>query len=256
MSEKIRYNLPDFHILEPQFSCHYRARSEIISTDVAPLLTENCPTCGFPSRLNLKNDNKQVLGILRAEQPLLEYDHHQNIATLDGHLLSLHQSLSRLESLTTLIKTQIDTTSTEKEQLESICAPIRWLPRDILLEIFSLSFRQEDARYYPWTLGHICHWWRDIVHSSPTLWLVFLLYPPYNPKIVETLLQCSGNRDVLLSMYISTQHYGSIHNLTILDHIMSLCHRWSTLELHADEPPGSVRSEFADLSIHHPISSK
>ncbi|SJK99380.1 uncharacterized protein ARMOST_02676 [Armillaria ostoyae] len=24
----------------------------------------------------------------------------------------------------------------------------------------------------------------------------------------------------------------------------------------ADEPPGSVRSEFADLSIHHPISSK
>ncbi len=23
-----------------------------------------------------------------------------------------------------------------------------------------------------------------------------------------------------------------------------------------DEPPGSVRSEFADLAIHHPISSK
>ncbi len=26
--------------------------------------------------------------------------------------------------------------------------------------------------------------------------------------------------------------------------------------LFADEPPGSVRSEFADLAIHHPISSK
>ncbi|PBK66851.1 hypothetical protein ARMSODRAFT_1086639 [Armillaria solidipes] len=208
-----------------------------MSTDVAPLLTENCSTCGLPGRLNLKNDNNQVLGILRAEQPLLEYDHdwvHQNIATLDGHRLSLGQSLSRLESLTALIQTQIDTTSTEKEQLESISAPIRRLPRDILLEIFSLSFRQEDARYYPWTLGHICHWWKDIVHSSPTLWSVVVLYPPYNPKIIETLLQRSGN--VPLSVYISTQHYGSVHNLTIFDRVMSLCHRWSTLELHAHGP--------------------
>ncbi|KAK0444703.1 hypothetical protein EV421DRAFT_2034743 [Armillaria borealis] len=205
--------------------------------DVAPLFTENCPTCGLPGRLNLKHDNKQVLGILRAEQPLLEYDHdwvHQNIATLDGHLLSLRRSLSRLESLTALIQTQIDTTSTEKEQLESISAPIRRLPRDILLEIFSLSFRQEDARCYPWTLGHVCHWWRDIVHSSPTLWSVVVLYPPYNPKIVEAQLQRSGN--VPLSVYISTQYYGNVRNLTILDRVMSLCHRWSTLELHAHGP--------------------
>ncbi|SJL17761.1 uncharacterized protein ARMOST_21322 [Armillaria ostoyae] len=216
---------------------HSHTVSPPADANVAPLLTENCSTCGLPGRLNLKHDNKRVLGILRAEQPIIEYDHdwvHQNIATLDGHLLSLRQSLSRLESLTALIKTQIDTTSTEKEQLESISAPIRRLPRDILLEIFSLSFRQEDTTSYPWTLGHVCHWWRDIVHSSLTLWSVVVLYPPYNPKIVETLLQRSAN--VPLSVYISTQHYGSVHNLTIFDRVMSLCHRWSTLELHAHGP--------------------
>ncbi|PBK91751.1 hypothetical protein ARMGADRAFT_1013546 [Armillaria gallica] len=198
---------------------------------------ENCHTCGLPGRQNLKHDNNQVLGILRAEQPLLEYNHdwvHQNVATLDGHLLSLRQSLSRLESLTSLIQTQIEAASTAKQQFESIPAPIRRLPRDILLEIFSLSFRQEDARDYPWTLGHICHWWRDIVHSSPTVWSVVVLCPPYNPKIVETQLQRSGN--VPLSVYISTQHYGNVHSLTILDRVMSLSHRWSTLELHAHGP--------------------
>ncbi|KAK0207697.1 hypothetical protein IW262DRAFT_1418887 [Armillaria fumosa] len=199
----------------------------------APLL-ENCPTCGIPGRLNLKDDNKQVLDVLRAEQPLLEYNHdwvHQNIATLDGHLLSLRQSLSRLESLTALIQTQIDSTSTAKHQFESISAPIRRLPRDILLEIFSLSFSR-GARDYPWTLGHVCHWWRDIVHSSPMLWSVVVLVPPYNPDIIETQLQRSGN--VPLSVYISIESYGGrVHSSTIIDRVMGLCHRWSKLELHA-----------------------
>ncbi|KAK0444735.1 hypothetical protein EV421DRAFT_1799307 [Armillaria borealis] len=203
--------------------------------------TENCPTCGSPGRLNLKHDDKKVLGILRAERPLLEHEHdwvHQNIATLDDHLLSLRQSLCRLESLAALIQTQIDTTSTAKQQLESISAPIRRLPRDILLEIFSLCHPGLDhkprlaTRDYPWTLGHICHWWRDIVHSSPTLWSVVILYPPYNPETVETLLQRSGN--VPLSVYIFVHHPGgSTHSSTIIDRIMGLCHRWSKLELHA-----------------------
>ncbi|KAK0497464.1 hypothetical protein EDD18DRAFT_154884 [Armillaria luteobubalina] len=137
--------------------------------------TENCPTCGLPSRLNLKDDDRtaQILAILREEQPLLENDRdwfHQNIATLGNHLLSLHHSLSRLESLAALIGTQIDTASTTKQRLESISPPIRRLPRDILLEIFSLSSSPPpDTKHYPWNLSHVCHWWRDIVHSSPKL---------------------------------------------------------------------------------------
>ncbi|KAK0207675.1 hypothetical protein IW262DRAFT_524866 [Armillaria fumosa] len=183
--------------------------------------TENCPTCGLPSHLDLKDDVKkaQILGILREEQPLLESDRdwiHQNIATLDDHLLSLHQSLSRLESLAALIKTQIDTASTTKQRLESISAPIRRLPRDILLEIFSLSSSlTPDAKYYPWNMSHVCHWWRDIVHSSLKLWSVVVLSPPYNPKNIETQLQRSGN---------------------VPDRVMGLCHRWSKLELHAYAP--------------------
>ncbi len=214
---------------------------------VAHLLSENCPTCGLPGRLNLKHDDKEVLDIIRKERPLLEYDHDwvdQNITTLDGHLLSLRQSLFRLEDLTSLIKTQIDAATTAKKRLESLSAPIRRLPRDILLEIFSLcrpghpGLNDEphlDARYYPWTLGHICHWWRDIVHSSPMLWAVVVLYPPYNPKIVETQLQRSGN--VPLSVCIFIHHCGgSVHNSAIIDSVMGLCHRWSKLELHAHAP--------------------
>ncbi len=192
----------------------------------------------------MKHDNKKVLGILRAEQPLLGHEHdwvHQNIATLDDRLLSLRQSLCRLESLTALIQTQIDATSTAKQQLKSISAPIRRLPRDILLEIFSLCRPGPDdmprlaARDYPWTLGHICHWWRDIVHSSPTLWSVVVLYPPYNPEIIEALLQRSAN--VPLSVYIFVHHPGGrTHSSTIIDRIMCLCHRWSKLELHVHAP--------------------
>ncbi|KAK0444695.1 hypothetical protein EV421DRAFT_364465 [Armillaria borealis] len=130
-------------------------------SNVGPIFTKNCPTCGLPGLLNLKHDDKKVLDI-------------------------------------------IDAASTTKQRLESISAPIRRLPRDVLLEIFSLCRRGFDSplygRDYLWTLGHICHWWRDIVHSLPTLWSVVVLYPPYNPKITEMHLQRSG--DVPLHVYI------------------------------------------------------
>ncbi|KAK0185081.1 hypothetical protein F5146DRAFT_1125423 [Armillaria mellea] len=124
-------------------------------------------------------------------------------------------------------------------------APIRRLPRDILLEIFSLSSSlNPDAGDYPWTLGHVCRWWRDIVHSSPPLWSFVVLCQPYDPEIIETQLQRSGNY-VPLSVYISTHDRDrGTQNSAIVDRVMDLCHRWSKLELHTYAPL------YADPSRH------
>ncbi|KAK0203199.1 hypothetical protein DFS33DRAFT_1345728 [Desarmillaria ectypa] len=125
--------------------------------------------------------------------------------------------------------------ATAKQRFGSISAPIRCLPRDVLLDIFTLCRPSRGSglhiRGYPWTLGHICHWWRDIVHSSPTIWSVIMLCPPYNSEILETHLQRSGN--VPLSVYFLIRRYGeNIHKSTALDRVMGVSHRWSKLELH------------------------
>ncbi|KAK0216644.1 hypothetical protein EDD85DRAFT_995402 [Armillaria nabsnona] len=203
--------------------------------------TDNCPTCGVPRRLNLEYEDRKVSDILRAEQPLLQCDHdwvHQNIVAVDGDLQSLRQSLERLESLTALIRSQIDVVLEARQRFESIRAPIRSLPRDILVEIFSLCRpKRLDCRNYPWLLGHVCHSWRGIVHSSPMLWSTLILRPhkcrPSSVDVLDVHLKCSGNipLNVCLFMYSN----GDNHEKDIMARVTKLAHRWSKLKIEGQQ---------------------
>ncbi|SJL16025.1 uncharacterized protein ARMOST_19540 [Armillaria ostoyae] len=207
--------------------------------------TDNCPTCGVPRRLNLEYEDGKVLDILRAGQPLLECDHdwvHRNSAAVDGDLQSLRQSLSHLESLTALIRSQIDVALETRQRFESIRAPIRSLPRDVLIDIFYLCRPKRlcyslACRSYPWLLGHVCHSWRDIVHSSPMLWTSIILRPQHcRPSSVDVLdehLKCSGNipLNVCLFMYSN----GGNHEKDIMARVTKLAHRWSKLKIEGQQ---------------------
>ncbi len=195
----------------------------------------------MPRRLNLEYEDRKILDILRAEQPLLEchYDWvHRNISAVDGDLQSLRQSLSRLESPTALIRSQIDVALEARERFESIRAPIRSLPRDILVEIFHLCrLKRLDRRNYPWLLGHVCHSWRDVVHSSPMLWSTLILRPqkcrPSSVDVLDVHLKCSGNipLNVCLSMYSNAGN----HEKDIMARVTKLAHRWSKLKIEGQQ---------------------
>ncbi|KAJ7865670.1 hypothetical protein B0H13DRAFT_2203269, partial [Mycena leptocephala] len=65
--------------------------------------------------------------------------------------------------------------------LQSILAPIRTLPVELLAEIFSLTIREVPDKLPPWPrkpshvkdafrVAHVCSDWRWIATSTPRLW--------------------------------------------------------------------------------------
>ncbi|KAK0232254.1 hypothetical protein EDD85DRAFT_956101 [Armillaria nabsnona] len=100
------------------------------------------------------------------------------ILTLNFSLLTVTQEI-QLRQLTVL---------RELENRESIYAPIRRLPRDILIEIFhsvrdawwqDVAKEQLEDDHDPdsldmtgtlWVLGRVCGLWRNMLHTSPASW--------------------------------------------------------------------------------------
>ncbi|KAK0429889.1 hypothetical protein EV421DRAFT_1660519, partial [Armillaria borealis] len=54
---------------------------------------------------------------------------------------------------------------------QSLFAPIRRLPLDVLLHIFQLlPVDTVNLNSTPWILGNICYSWRSLYLSFPMLW--------------------------------------------------------------------------------------
>ncbi len=56
--------------------------------------------------------------------------------------------------------------------IRSSLAPIRKMPRDVLIEIFTRVVEGRAQRRAPWFLLRICHQWRTVVLSAPLFWTV------------------------------------------------------------------------------------
>ncbi len=101
------------------------------------------------------------------------------------------------------------------ENRKSIYAPIRRLPRDILIEIFHSvcdSWRldvEEDIERDSldmtgplWVLGSVCGLWRDILHISPTSWARYVLvkspFSKHAREILQAYLEYTGEHPLSL----------------------------------------------------------
>ncbi|KAK0220694.1 hypothetical protein IW262DRAFT_1386283 [Armillaria fumosa] len=88
------------------------------------------------------------------------------------HAVRQVASLPVDKNVETAMRGQLDEVSSARRRYRSILAPIRHLPQEVLLSIFSLcceSYFGEDTldfEKFPWFLSHICHMWRDLVPSS------------------------------------------------------------------------------------------
>ncbi|KAJ7113899.1 hypothetical protein C8R44DRAFT_564859, partial [Mycena epipterygia] len=64
-------------------------------------------------------------------------------------------------------------------QSTAILSPVRWMPTELLGEIFlwplpsavdTFHRPRLDAKSSPWGLTHICGHWREVALSTPSLW--------------------------------------------------------------------------------------
>ncbi|PBK99790.1 hypothetical protein ARMGADRAFT_918635, partial [Armillaria gallica] len=84
---------------------------------------------------------------------------------------NLEQELQQIESLFIRIRDQREKLLKDLGSCKALLAPIRRLPRETLLKIFSLASSDiPDPLNAPWSLGQVCSTWQSISHSCPSLW--------------------------------------------------------------------------------------
>ncbi|PBK95817.1 hypothetical protein ARMGADRAFT_1163543 [Armillaria gallica] len=194
-----------------------------------------CSNCGFVNPLSpeLQSDTLKatqgsdslVSQILRGSQPLLGSDH-----------ASINDETAKLERLGSWYNAQLHAVLKSLEHHKSVFAPIRRLPRDILLEIFHSvcdSWQQDaeeddcihdslDMAGPLWVLGSVCGLWRDILHTSPASWARYVLvkspFSEHAPEILQTYLERTGEHPLSLVVVCHSPifaEYGEIMSLLV-----------------------------------------
>ncbi len=216
----------------------------------------SCRNCGFvpQSQPETTNSSDSVVSqILRGQRPLFDSDH-----------ALLHTEIVELERLQLLYDTQLEKIQLRRravlkalESRKSIYAPIRRLPRDILIEIFDSvcdSWWQENERgvYHSldisgphhsldvsgplWVLGRVCGFWRDALHSSPASWARKLVvqapFSKYAPEILQTYLKHTGEHHLNLQVFCRK----AAKDDKILSLLVQSCQRWTNLSISACQP--------------------
>ncbi|KAJ7364909.1 hypothetical protein DFH08DRAFT_1073427 [Mycena albidolilacea] len=119
----------------------------------------------FADRLNtnyIPSDSEIV------EIRTLLMDPTDELARVEARIEEMEIVLSQLKELRASLKTPIDAHRT-------LISPLRRIPQDVLLAIFSSCLPSEhnaliDPAEAPLLLGRICRHWRDVTYTTPMLW--------------------------------------------------------------------------------------
>ncbi|KAK0193151.1 hypothetical protein F5146DRAFT_1223153 [Armillaria mellea] len=184
----------------------------------------------------------EIKGILRAGQTAEDLD-DPTIQRLNGRIQSLatearsrQVDIDRLEIALSQLRIKQDLTLQDLESHTSVFSPIRRLPEEILLRIFEIGSRHDDnsadpKHWAPWVFSYVCHHWRVLTHSSPSLWarlyVNFASLPPRN--LLTIFLSLSEN--VPLEITLDAREFGDEGKEVLHNAIIPLAHRWSDLTI-------------------------
>ncbi|KAK0232311.1 hypothetical protein EDD85DRAFT_970737 [Armillaria nabsnona] len=205
-----------------------------------------CSNCGFVNLLPPEPHVPQILNTIRSSDDIVSQ-------LLRGSRPLLDAEITKLKRLRTLYDAQLQeielyrsTVLKELKNRESICAPIRRLPRDTLIEKFHSicdswwqgegeddDFDSLDMTGPLWVLGRVCGLWRDTLHTSPASWARYVSVKSVSSKhdreILQTYLKCTGEHPLSLVAICEGA------NLTEEGEIMSLlvksCYRWKNVRI-------------------------
>ncbi|KAJ7745495.1 hypothetical protein B0H14DRAFT_3897495 [Mycena olivaceomarginata] len=161
------------------------------------------------------------------------------IGELESQIVLLDEALASLQlrraDLVQSVKTH-----------KPILSPIRYIPPEILGEIFSLVVRKtfyfEDisevappvTQHAPWLFTRICRRWSDVALSTPALWsMIFLDFDCAGERgavrLTNTCLQRSANMPLTIKIF---QEVGSQTSHLLLAAALSSSERWEVADLY------------------------
>lgn len=183
----------------------------------------------------------EIKSILRAGQTAEDLD-DPTIQRLNARIYSLETEaqtrqvdIDRLETALSRLRVKQDLTLQDLDSHKSVFSPIRRLPEEILLRIFKIGSDHyddsTDLKQAPWVFGYVCHHWRVLTRSSPSLWAslyVDLASPPAH-NLLTIFLSLSTN--VPLDITLDVREIGDEGKVVLHNDIIPLSHRWSNLRI-------------------------
>ncbi|PBK64816.1 hypothetical protein ARMSODRAFT_863517, partial [Armillaria solidipes] len=117
-------------------------------------------------------------------------------------LSTLDSKLSELEAVADRLRAEQRQIRSELDAQQSLMAPVRRIPAEILLHIFELVSMDEtctlNTANAPWVFGHVCCFWRTLATTSPVLWstirthLDYQVHPCRIPPALQRYLDLSS----------------------------------------------------------------
>ncbi|KAK0442196.1 hypothetical protein EV421DRAFT_599566 [Armillaria borealis] len=234
-----------------------------------PRHSEQCSRCGFreshiPSPIPPHDwaKGEDVFECLRSGKSTLDIDPSsviEDIVFMQKTISDTDHYLKHLDTLTSRVRKERGKIAKNLAAKQSLLSPIRRLNRDVLLVIFSYASNAEldhsstggslDMNNAPWTFLRICHWWRLVVSSSPTLWSTVKLIlsrrsdiiPSHALDIVRLHLRLSQNSPMKL-IIVDIDYDDFPQGDAIISEVLSHSNRWEDVCLLA---PGRQLRNFS-----------
>ncbi|KAE9405373.1 hypothetical protein BT96DRAFT_336839 [Gymnopus androsaceus JB14] len=216
-------------------------RIKVDNTSISTKLRSGYGSC--PS------ESSEISQILQLAEKDLE-DYETALHELHMRTLSVQFHKSRLEGY--------------MERLRSMRAPIRRLPNELLLRIFTFCCGGNDGGHSRFgipnviVISAVCTRWRELVDSYSQLWTRFAVRfcsnEDYDPEqdiaTSQIKLYLERSRDKLVSMCISAGYWGEPSGHPGFQLLLAQSHRWRNLffegEFSSRSHPGLL---FARLSL-------
>ncbi len=227
-----------------------------------PSPLEQCLRCGFREddsssvRISLLAlvEGQDVFNRLRSGNSSFDIDVtalDEDISLLEKTVSDLNHRLEHLDTLASRIRKERANIVKNLAAKRSLLSPIRRLNRDVLLLIFSYASDWKfahsntstsiDVKNAPWIFLRICHWWRLIASSSPTLWSSVRLiktrnsfFPLHALHIVRLQLQLSRNSP--LQFFLDCDIRDEVIEEALIAELVSHSSRWFAVYIRAFAP--------------------
>ncbi|PBK59388.1 hypothetical protein ARMSODRAFT_1027444 [Armillaria solidipes] len=198
----------------------------------------------------------------------------EHIRRLESEIIARHDEIQQPQpqalSLDARLQHEQDLAMQDLENHKSMFAPVRRLPNDVLLRIFQLSIATKfssrcslDVTAVSWLLGYICHHWRDLSRSSPSLWTGMSLMSecpsdrsPGKHRLLQNLLSLSRSSPLSINVEMvhpydakAPHHCAGDDRDIILEDIVLHSQRWSHINFTICGPVSALQ----DFSSHLPL---
>ncbi|KAK7455194.1 hypothetical protein VKT23_011067 [Stygiomarasmius scandens] len=180
-------------------------------------------------------------------------DAERDIEHYDAEVSQLRSRILYLQAKQRVLKTHI-------RQLQSLSAPVRRLPVEVITHIFMLACRDIPVRLDsppslgwnpPFTLASVCKSWRQIVIGTPQLWCNVQIETNEASCLPQARLCLARSGSFPLSLEIDTKED------SLFDLLIEECNRWRRFCIHESEPAflaklaGNSFPLLEELSIDH-----